>query len=378
MFNKSSISISSGRVNLTKFIPSDFIRRKAAPWVYFEPEETTTPVVPPPYIGISISADNVLTLCGASVPLVLSYVLDPPEYDGEVNIFWEQRTGSPVTIDDPYSLSPVITYNSEENTDFIIRAYIDRGTPQEIFDDANIIRTPLDTSSGGIAVSSSVDQSTINRSGVAVANASDIMGGGIAAYSTIRRYLNEGGISVFRGTEFDPNGITAYPAVIDQSGNTLEPYYSENIPFMQISWDIPITPRNIIIYEINVYENNILYLNTQNKIKSVVVPLATNSYSVSVSYLNTDTNAIITTHPDLHATASQYIGGVRSGYSIDQYVQDKMSGGIAISSSVDQSTINRSGVAVANASDIMSGGIATYSNLNDVIIVRLNGISIGT
>jgi hypothetical protein len=377
-FDDSIIQIESGPLRLKKYSLSDYSRRKSAPWVYFEPNEISSPAYPPEYAPVSVKGDNVVTLCGDGVTLNVDYVLDPISYSGDVDIFWEQRTGASVTIDDPTLKNPTLSYSSNSTFDFIMRVYIDKGTDGEIFSDVLIIRTPVGTNITGVIAMGrkTVDSININRSGVKVQNASSTLVSGINTLSANPKYLSNTRSSAILRESFDIGKFSQIPSTVSQTGASLPPYKIEDIGLTQINWSI-IPYKDIFrLYSVQIYENEILVETYYSKIQSYIVPVSDNVYSVALSYINSITGEIFTIHKDQHAVANVF-NKVGSDYKVDILAQDIVVTGFQSSSIVTQLDINRSGVVVQNASSTLVSGVTTDRYYGAVSITRVNGISIG-
>lgn len=91
-----------------------------------------TPVAPVD----SVDAGNAQAILCSSMVVLTGTV------EGGVNnvFFWEQQSGTPVTIDDPTSLTTF--FLNAGGSDIVIRLWVDKGLDTETYDDVEIVRTP--------------------------------------------------------------------------------------------------------------------------------------------------------------------------------------------------------------------------------------------
>jgi hypothetical protein len=378
-FDDSVIQIRSDSLRLKNYSSSDYERRKSAPWVYFEPNEITSPAFPPPYIPVSITADNVVTLCGNGVTLNAEYILTPVDYNGLVDLFWEQQTGSGVTIDNPTLKNPTISYNSSSTFDFVMRVYIDKGTNREMFADATVIRTPVGTSLMGSApIPKNLKGKVITRSGAVVKTLNGTSVVGSAPTKNNQRYLSDTRSNPILRENFNIGKFSQMPSTADQSGNSLPTYNIEDIQFTQINWTIPNNGfyNKFKFHAIEIYKNEILIETYYSRVQSYVAPIGEDIYSVAILYINSDNGKILTIHKDEYAVANIY-NKVGSGYLVDVLAQGITLLGFQPTISTISPVIVRSGVAVKTASSTTLAGATMSNRTGEYTITRINGISIG-
>ena len=63
------------------------------------------------------------------------------------SLLWEQLSGTPVTLFNANTLTPYFNYT--DGSDKVFRFWIDKGTPEQQFDDMTVYRTPTSRTSAG-------------------------------------------------------------------------------------------------------------------------------------------------------------------------------------------------------------------------------------
>lgn len=160
----------------------------------------------------SINAgENQVVLCSSMV------VLDGSVVGGANNTFlWEQTSGSPVTIDDPTSL--ITFFLNVGGDDVSFRLYADKGTPYEMYDDLNVIRTPTTWSN------------TVYSDGVPVQDAFNY---GVPNW---KYYADERDIT---DLDFNP-ALPSWPPPGDADDGLGCPDISVTDPALVVSWNLPV------------------------------------------------------------------------------------------------------------------------------------------
>ncbi|URC15264.1 hypothetical protein GD1_140 [Paraglaciecola Antarctic GD virus 1] len=352
LFNKSTVNVNSEnftiRANL-ELTELGSVRRQTAAWVYLGPAQgPSTPVEPPQYKPVSVFANDTIDICGDSVQLNGQFVIDPPTYALPVPIFWEAISGGIITFDDPTILNPTISYDPDATTDFVVRIYIDKGLPSELFHDAKIDRTPTDTTVFG---SANVPVPT--------------------------NYFSSGSNAAVSGKFTDAKSFTQSMAVVDTDGNLLPPFYpSESLQFASLNWRLPLSlPPQYKLHSVSIFEDDIRIKTYFGRRESHVLPISNKIYSLEVAYINTYNGRIERTRTsDIVVGSNVFIP--HPSFQDELVYQDITAFGSNTIQLNVATSISKSGVAIINFKNIVPFGANQQLSNQDTSIIRVGALTL--
>ncbi|URC15262.1 hypothetical protein GD1_138 [Paraglaciecola Antarctic GD virus 1] len=375
-FNSSTVNVGSQEPLVRVANPNEVTtRRRTSPWHYFD-RQISTPRPPPQFFPVSITAPNVTVICNNVTLLSATYVLDPIDFDELIPpIFWEQIAGPEAVITNGNTLTPLVTLPELQGADVVLRVYVNKGLPDEVFSDMTIFRAPIDFLRTGTFATT--NKFTVFRTTVPTDNPDD----------PVILLLNK---------QLSP---------VDLDGNKFDTYNYNDATLAQINWRIPLQdPVGFKFKSVEVYANGVLIQKYFTIVQGLVVPIEEKKYTIFIQYLNLLTGLIESSRigdklnvgsfllkfpnsrkqllmQDLHTFGANAFSSNKSQISrvnvSVRFIEDRkfITGANAFSS--NKSKVNRVNVNVRFIEDrkFITGANAFSSNRTKVN--RVNGVSIG-